>query len=178
MVSASSPSAGYACVYFHCTIGNNQTLLIEGEATVEQYQALLSSITYENVLSEPTRGNRTIYFLVFDGIFESNVATVTVDIHIIPDSPLFVSSCGDEPVLYVEGGDPVTVAPSLMLMDADVDHVVTEARVEVLSPAEGDYLMITVGQQTQLVRESDTVLSISGQGNVQQFQVRTFTNWH
>ena len=46
-------------------------------------------------------------------------------------------------MLYAEESNPVTVAANLMVMDADVDHMLTEARVEVLSAAEGDFLTIS-----------------------------------
>ena len=66
----------------------------------------------------------------------------------------------------------MTVAPNLMLMDAAEDHMLTEARVEVLSAAEGDFLTVSKRLETlQLKQENDTVVSITGPGNVQQFQV-------
>ena len=59
----------------------------------------------------------------------------------------------------------------------DVDHMLTEARVEVLSAAEGDFLTISEKPETlELKQENDTVVSIIGPGNVQQFQVCLFTN--
>ena len=51
-------------------------------------------------------------------------------------------------MLYAEESNPVTVAANLMVMDADVDHMLTEARVEVLSAAEGDFLTISKNLET------------------------------
>ena len=80
-------------------------------------------------------------------------------------------------MLYAEESNPVTVAANLMVMDADVDHMLTEARVEALSAAEGDFLTISEKPETlELKQENDTVVSIVGPGNVQQFQVCLFTN--
>ena len=154
-------------------------ILFTGTASSAVYEQAFSMVTYSNAAPEPTRGNRTIHFQVFDGAFTSNVAPVTIAIQIIPDSPVILSSCGDVPVPYTEGGDPVTVAPNLLLMDADVDHSVAEARVEILSATEGDYLTVSEGLETlQLQQESDTVVFIVGPGNVQQFQVCVATGWH
>ena len=51
-------------------------------------------------------------------------------------------------MLYAQESNPVTVAANLMVMDADVDHMLTEARVEALSAAEGDFLTISEKPET------------------------------
>ena len=161
------------------SVNDGTQILLIGNASANVYEQAFSMVTYNNAAPEPTRGNRTIHFQVFDGAFASIVATVTVAIQTIPDSPLIVSSCGDVPVLYMEGDDPVTIAPNLMLMDADVDHSVAEARVEVLSPAAGDYITANVTMETlQLIQEGGTVVSVIGPGNVQQFQVCMCASLH
>ena len=159
------------------SVNDGTQILLTGTASAAVYEQAFFMVTYSNAAPEPTVGNRTVNFQVFDGTFASNVASVTIAIQIIADSPVIVSSCGEVPVLYMEESDPVTVAPNLMLMDADVDHMVTEARVVVLSAAEGDFLTVNERLETlQLKQETDTVVSITGPGNVQQFQVWLSTN--
>ena len=154
-------------------------ILLTGTASAAVYEQAFSMVTYSNAAPEPTRANRTIHFEVFDGAFTSNVAPVTIAIQIVSDSPVILSSCGDVPVVFMEGGDSAIVAPNLLLMDADVDHTVAEARVEILLAVEGDYLTVSEGlEMLQVEQESHTVVSIIGPGNVQQFQVCMFTSWH
>ena len=159
------------------SVNDGTQILLTGTASAAVYEQAFFMVTYSNAAPEPTVGNRTVNFQVFDSTFASNVASVTIAIQVIADSPVIVSSCGEVPVLYMEESDPVTVAPNLMLMDADVDHMLTESRVEVLSAAEGDFLTVNERLETlQLKQETDTVVSITGPGNVQQFQVWLSTN--
>ena len=116
------------------SVNDGTQILLTGAASAAVYEQAFFIVTYSNAAPEPT------------GTFASNVASVTIAIEVIPGSPVIVSSCGEVPALYVEESDPVTVAPNLMLMDAAEDHMLTEARVEVLSAAEGDFL--TVSEKT------------------------------
>ena len=69
-------------------------ILLTGAAAAVYEQAFFM-VTYNNAAPEPTVGNsRTINFLVFDGTFASNVASVTIAIQVIADSPVVLSSCG------------------------------------------------------------------------------------
>ena len=68
-------------------------------------------------------------------------------------------------MLYAEESNPVTVAANLMLMDADVDHMLTEARVEALSAAEGDFLTISENQKHWSLNKKMTLWYLSGMTN-------------
>ena len=68
-------------------------ILLTGAASV--YEQAYFMVTYNNAASEPTVGNsRTMNFQVFDGTFASDVASVTIAIQVIADSPVVLSSCG------------------------------------------------------------------------------------
>ncbi|MCF6768610.1 FG-GAP repeat protein, partial [Thiotrichales bacterium 19S11-10] len=69
---------------FNTTTG---ILSLSGSATKAQYEEVLASVTYENSSSTPTESTRTISFKVNDGSFDSNTATVTVEVSGIDNAP-------------------------------------------------------------------------------------------
>ena len=81
------------------SVNDGTQILLTGTASAAVYEQAFFIVTYSNAGPEPTLGNRTVNFQVFDGIFASNVASVTIAIEVIPGSPLIVSSCGEVPVL-------------------------------------------------------------------------------
>ncbi|MDF3123447.1 Ig-like domain-containing protein [Rheinheimera sp. 1928-s] len=62
-------------------------LTLSGSATVAQYQAALSSVTYSNSSEDPNTSNRTISFVVNDGTGNSSASTKTVSVTAVNDTP-------------------------------------------------------------------------------------------
>ncbi|MBB6429242.1 Kelch repeat-containing protein [Algisphaera agarilytica] len=56
------------------------TLSLTGVATVAEYQAVLRTVTYDNLASEPDLTPRTVNFVANDGQLDSNTASATVNL--------------------------------------------------------------------------------------------------
>ena len=137
---------------------STNVLSLSGMDTLENYAAVLESLTYEHTsLTDPTSGTRSLTFVVFDGIDESQPEEV----------PLFFTAVNDPPVLDLNGPtagfnfeatfieDQVTsvqiVSPDSQLIDVDN---MTIASVNVtLSP------VLDIGQETILLTDGGTTYS-------------------
>ena len=65
------------------------TLIISGLATVDDYETVLRTVTYENTADEPVLADRTILFTLNDGDLMSSPVFATVKMIPINDSPRF-----------------------------------------------------------------------------------------
>eukprot|EP00117_Sycon_ciliatum_P047650 scpid1393/ scgid34017/ Protocadherin Fat 4; Cadherin family member 14; FAT tumor suppressor homolog 4; Fat-like cadherin protein FAT-J len=100
-------------------------LMIRGVATVNEYQEILSNIIFNDSASEPDLRTRTVMFVVSDGLSMSNAVNMYVAIEEKNDNmPQVVLS--PESVTFKElnnlkktGGDPVVLATSVVITDAD-----------------------------------------------------------
>ena len=71
---------------FNSTTGE-LSLSSASHATLAQWQAALSALTYTNTSQAPTAGTRTLTFTLSDGEFNSNILTQTVDVVAVNDAP-------------------------------------------------------------------------------------------
>ncbi|MCC9656619.1 cadherin domain-containing protein [Rhodopirellula halodulae] len=62
-------------------------LTLTGSATVDQYEAVIESVTYQNTDNNPNTATRTIEVLVNDGQEDSNVMSRNVTVESINDDP-------------------------------------------------------------------------------------------
>ncbi|EMB19109.1 Pentaxin [Rhodopirellula europaea 6C] len=62
-------------------------LTLTGTATVEQYETVLASVTYENTDNSPSTATRTIEVVVNDGDGDSNVLSRDVTVESVNDDP-------------------------------------------------------------------------------------------
>ncbi len=92
------------------------TLTVAGTDTVENYQAALRTVAYQNTSESPTVASRTVVYSVSDG--ESNSVPLAREINIVPvnDAPV-ISSVENTPVDYIENSAPETVSSELVLTD-------------------------------------------------------------
>lgn len=174
MVSASLLPAGYVCVYFHYTTGNKQTLLVEGPASVQQYQALLSSTTYENALSEPTSGNRSISITVFDGSHRGMTAVLVIVV-LVNDNPIQLEAAFDTSITLVEGGNltsRIGMVAGLVLSDADNEETLTQLSVTLSGAREPGSENIAVVLDGELT-ESSTSVMYDQPGGLSDYQVKS-----
>lgn len=179
MASASLLPAGYACMCFHCPTGNSQTLLIDGPATVEQYQALLSSTTYENALSEPTSGNRSISITVFDGSHRGMTAVLVIVV-LVNDNPVQLEAAFDTSIALVEGGNltsRVGVIAGLMLSDDDKEEILTQLSVSLSGAREPMSESIAVVLEGELTESSASVM-YNQPGSLSDYQVKSTSLVH
>ena len=105
--------------------GVSDTRVVLGMASVSDMQDLLRQVTYVNMEQEPSRGVRTVEVHVFDGEFNSNTLSVSVDVATINDRAAMLSVGSNAAVFqttFTENspGVPV-VSPNLAFSDADND---------------------------------------------------------
>ena len=158
-----------------CTFiaGDRQTLLIVGQATVEQYQAFLRSITYVNTLSEPTPGNRSISITVFDGSHRG-MTVVLVIVVVINDNPVQLEAAFATSVSLMEGGNltsRIGTVAGLMLSDADEEEILTHINVSLSGVLEPTTEYISVVIEGQLA-ESSYSITYEQPGSLSDYQVR------
>ena len=96
------------------------TLTLIGEATVEEYQAVLKTARYANSLATPTSGQRSVDMTVDDGTASgqgvSEVATATVLVNISGNQDPTLASI---PTVSVMAGSPLWVSLNGADMDGD-----------------------------------------------------------
>lgn len=86
-------------------------------ATLAQWQAALSSVSYTNSSNTPNTASRTISFVVNDGTSDSTTSTKVVTVGTVNDTPTVQSSSGV--TSFIEGSGKVSIDSSLTLSDVD-----------------------------------------------------------
>ncbi len=66
----------------------NRTLALTGVASIQQYQQVLRTATYQNQSLTPSTTTRTVAFTVNDGTTNSNSAIATVQFSIVASAPI------------------------------------------------------------------------------------------
>ena len=124
---------------------NSGVLTITGSASFTTFEDALRNITFESTDSPflDDSGNplsstdRIVIFTVSDGIDDSD--TVTVNIEFLPvDDPPHILGAPDM-ITFTEGGDPINIAPMVVLKDDDNDHLMS-LQIDILAPLSGDVL--------------------------------------
>jgi len=87
-------------------------------ATLAQWQEALRAVTYSNTSSTPNTANRTISFVVNDGLDDSTPGTKTVTVQGVNNAPVVTNVDGDD-VTFTENGPAV-------LIDAGGDATVSD----------------------------------------------------
>lgn len=131
----------------------SQLLVVSGNASEADYQAVLSSLTYFNRAAEPSPGTRTVSMQCQDaGRLASNILLLSVNVVLTNDNPLMIEA---EPqrLNFIEGAATLTVGETvgLRLIDLDVDSGITWVEVSLENPRDS-------------VRESVSVDSVSVSG--------------
>ncbi len=129
-------------------------MTLEGTATAAQYQALIRQILYFNNSPDPSMANRTISITVNDGTTNSDVATKTLTVTSVNESPAF-SGLNGSPSFTEEG--------SAVVLDGNV--TVSDEELGSLNGGDGNF----AGASVVLVRNgganaSDVFSMISGGG--------------
>jgi hypothetical protein len=148
-------------------------LTLSGDATAEQYQAALDSITYSfnPANGDPTIGNtdtvRTITYLVNDGVKSSTAMTSTLDVVHTPPSVTAGAS-----TTFAFGGSPVALDSASTVNDPDSDDLLTGATVKIDNGfLPGDSLNFTTQNAiTGSYNTSTGVLTLTGSATVGQYQ--------
>ena len=67
----------------------SSVLTLTGFPTLEEFQIVLSSVTYNNIADEPNTTPRVLQFNSSDGLLESDVVNTTITMELVNDSPRF-----------------------------------------------------------------------------------------
>ena len=94
------------------------TLSLSGRDTIANYQAALRLVLYDNLRDNPSTQDRTVSFVVDDGVGRSLPASVFVNINASNDRPVVLAA---EPVLvsYTENDAALAVGSGLSVADID-----------------------------------------------------------
>lgn len=110
------------------------TLTISGTASLANYQTMLRAVTYINTSQNPTTTNRTLTFVINDGVNPSPGATKTVSVAAVNDGPGVTASAGTTP--FVEGAGAVLVDTGLTVTDPDSSLTATVTLTNPLNSGE------------------------------------------
>jgi hypothetical protein len=99
-------------------------LRFTGQASVREYESLLLSLTYTNMATEPTSGNRSIVLTISDGIHQDMTAVIVIVV-LSNDSPLTIQASTTR-LTYREGDQGIAVGTlsGVTLMDEDRDALI------------------------------------------------------
>lgn len=141
-------------------------LTFSGVASIEQYRALLASVT----LTSTTAGLKTISFAVADEEGHPSTLPAGTLVTVVGVSaelpPLVLAS----PVAAGRAGTAITVSPILLLTDVDSEQLQT-ATVRITDPADDDVLSYTGDLPTGVrVDYSDGVLTFDGPASLADYQ--------
>lgn len=97
-------------------------LTLTGSDTVQNYEQVLRTITYQNNSDTPNTVARIISVTVSDGTFTSNAATSTLNVVATNDAPVLSTNQG----IAVAEGSINTVIGNSRLQVSDVDNTATQ----------------------------------------------------
>ncbi|MEZ0342033.1 hypothetical protein ACAG25_18870 [Mycobacterium sp. pV006] len=141
-------------------------LTFSGVASVEQYRALLASVT----LTSTTAGIKAISFAVTDEEGHPSslpAGTLVTVVGVSAELPPLVLV---SPVAAGRAGSPITVSPILLLTDVDSEQLQT-ATVKITDPADGDVLSYTGDLPTGVrVGYSAGALTFDGPASLADYQ--------
>ena len=97
-------------------------LTLSGVDTVDHYQQVLRTVTYNNTSQDPDITTREITFAAHDGTHSSDVATASVTMVAQNDPPALA---GIEPgaLVYTGNAGAVAIRPSITVLDIDDTHL-------------------------------------------------------
>ena len=177
---------------------NGSLLLLQGPATVEEFRDVIASVTYENTFTEPGNPsdlNRTIEFVVNDGLDDSIPAFVYVLFTAVNNAPfldLNGRASGNDfyTSFFEERGGVTVVSQDLTIQDID-NETLAYIEVRIANPQDGTQLevlwvenvTVTIQPRTesghityvtyrpiQYYNESSATLRITGLETVQVFE--------
>jgi large repetitive protein len=126
LINGSTATTGTLAGGISYTISGN-IIQLTGAANANQYQNALQAITFQNTSEVPTAGDRAISLSFSNGTFSSNVATSTISVIAVNDTPTITA-----PASY-SGTEEASVTINGLTM-ADVDAGTTSVQLTVSVP--------------------------------------------
>ena len=162
---------------------SSAVLTLSGRSSLEDYQSVLRSVTYENKEALPGLPNTTVRivtFVAFDGDTYSNTSTAMVMFDSVNDPPLFDLNGEDRgrdySTSFTEEGPPILLSSRNMTL-IDVDNTSLESvTVRIANLHDGDMEVLTLSGDfyykfpTASVDYNSGVLTVSGLGEVSHFR--------
>ncbi len=127
LINGSAATSGTLPGSISYTISGN-VIQLTGSATAVQYQNALQAITFQNTSELPTAGDRTINLSFSNGTFSSNIATSTITVIAVNDTPTISA-----PASYSGTEDTALTLNGLTM--ADVDAGTSSVQLTVSVPA-------------------------------------------
>ena len=122
------------------------TVTLTGEATLDQYKAMIESVMYKNTSDNPSTIDRVITVQVNDGSAQynlSNVATSTISVTAVNDAPVLdlngPAGGTASTTSFTENGSALKVMPYMTINDPDSPNL-KGATVTFTNPQPGDNL--------------------------------------
>ena len=153
--------------------GRNNTLVSK-----EQFQYLLTLALYNNSIDPVTPGDRTLTFVVSDGLGLSVAVNTTITVVFVDGAPVLDLNTREPDfnnhVFYVEGDVnlPLTNETGLVLYDTD-NSTLLYARVVLLDHPDGDYEILHANTTGTNISDSyilaNHTLSLYGNASVQDY---------
>ncbi|MEK6478237.1 tandem-95 repeat protein, partial [Catalinimonas sp. 4WD22] len=151
---------------------SNNRLILTGNASIEAYETLLRSITYENLSEMPQTGVRKINFQVTDvGNGSSNIVSRYVNI-IQTDDSIQITEVESSPLPYRPGDAQQILTESIVLSDAD-DNSLTTAIISFANDsynAAEDSLIFESDEFEVNWNEEAGTLIIAGENSIEAYQ--------
>ncbi len=147
-------------------------IVFTGPGSMDDYQQVLQSITYQNISSTPTSSTRIITYYVFDHDATDPRLDATPDANVsvnVGTNQAPVVNLGVFTVTYF--GSPITLAPSLTVTDA-TDVNLESATITILGQVPGDDELLFVDQNgiSGTFSTSTGVLTLTGPSSVANYQ--------
>ncbi|MBW4516724.1 MAG: calcium-binding protein [Timaviella obliquedivisa GSE-PSE-MK23-08B] len=141
-------------------------LTLIGQASVENYQTALRSITYTNSSDQPNTSDRPITISVSDGASNSSVVR-TVKITAVNDLPIV--GVTNSTLIFAEDGAAVAIDPAVTVTDLDNDNI-TGATVTVNGLVVGEDTVSFTNQGTISGTLAGNVLTLTGTATEAEYQ--------
>lgn len=155
------------------------TLTLSGTDTIENYEQVLSTLTYENTSDDPNTDQRRILTSVNDGDASSNVSRSLVDIVAVNDAPTLDlnGAANNNPVeaTFTEDGPSVLVTPDANLEITDPDNTtLASATVTITNPLDAPSELLSVDTTgTNITAQYDPVtgtLQLTGVDSIENYE--------
>ncbi|XP_078572181.1 uncharacterized protein LOC144859411 [Branchiostoma floridae x Branchiostoma japonicum] len=149
---------------------NQSSIYISGEDTVENYAAVLRTLSYSNTYGDPDPQQRVVEFTVSDGNLQSDVGTAYIIFETQNDAPTLSSVSTD--VSFTEEGSPVPVSPGVTVSDVD-STILASATVTITNLMDPGCEILNVSTPEALFsvfNATSGILHISGVASVEEYQ--------
>ena len=158
--------------------GSSQIRLqFNGRATVQEYEAFLLTLTYNNIAPEPTPGNRSVSITVSDGI-QQDVTVVIVIVILVDDNPLTIQVSSPQ-LVFTEGDVSLAIGllSGVTLVDMDRDPVVENLTITLIGSRDqnNELLSINASFVNTDERTDASEIVISQMSSLANYQVRLYT---